>query len=123
MSAVHVPEAGKKGGSCFFFFWGTACDSDLSCDDNHVCQDNAEPGKLCGDYASGLDCMATLWCLACEDDVVTYCRYIFPLCHTSSKGKSVSQRRVTETNTENDVYISNVIELNYYMYGKCELLV
>ena len=55
---------------CFF-------GAELSCDDNHVCQDNAKEGDLCGDYANGIDCVATLWCLTYDDDEVTHCRYIF----------------------------------------------
>ena len=62
MSAVHyVPEAGTKGGSCLKF-WGTACGSDLSCDDNHVCQDNAGFGQPYGDDANGIDCISPFWC-------------------------------------------------------------
>ena len=62
MSAVdYVPKAGTKGGSCLIF-WGTACDTDLSCDDNHVCQDNAGPGQPCGSDANGIDCVADYWC-------------------------------------------------------------
>ena len=61
MSAVHyVPDAGK-GESCLEVF-GTSCGSDLSCDDNHVCQDNAKPGELCGPAANGIDCVAGYWC-------------------------------------------------------------
>ena len=61
MSAVHVPEAGIKGGSCLIF-WGTSCGEDLSCDDNHVCQDNAGPGQPCGYDANGIDCVADYYC-------------------------------------------------------------
>ena len=67
ISAVHVPEAGTKGGSCLFF-WGTSCDSDLSCDDNHVCQDNAGPRQPCGYDASGIDCVADYWCKNVNDN-------------------------------------------------------
>ena len=62
LSAVHyVPEAGTKGGSCLFF-WGTSCGSNLSCDDNHVCQDNAGFHQPCGPDANGIDCAAGYWC-------------------------------------------------------------
>ena len=61
MSAVHyVPDAGK-GESCLRI-WGTSCGEDLSCDDNHVCQDNAGPGQPCGPAANGIDCVAGYWC-------------------------------------------------------------
>ena len=78
MNVVHyVPEAGTKGGSCLFF-WGTACGSELSGDDNHVCQDNAKEGDLCGDYANSIDCASDLWCLTYYPNVdnsdVTHCR-------------------------------------------------
>ena len=57
MSAVHVvPDAGK--GEACLIFWGTSCDTGLSCDDNHVCQENAKQGETCGSSANGIDCVA-----------------------------------------------------------------
>ena len=35
--------------------WETACGPDLSCEDDHVCQENAGPGQPYGDAANGID--------------------------------------------------------------------
>ena len=67
MSAVHyVPDAGK--GEACLEFWGTSCGSELSCDNNHVCQDNAGPGQPCGNDANGIDCVAGYYCQTYTDD-------------------------------------------------------
>ena len=67
MSAVHyVPDAGK--GEACLEFWGASCDTGLSCDNNHVCQDNAGPGQPCGNDANGIDCVAGYYCQTNTDD-------------------------------------------------------
>ena len=67
MSAVHyVPDAGK-GEPCFKIL-GTSCGWELSCDDNHVCQDNAGFNQPCGDDASGIDCISPFYCCTYNSD-------------------------------------------------------
>ena len=46
-----------------------AIDWNLSCDNDHVCQENAEPGQPCEHNANGIDCVPVIGVIVIGRDI------------------------------------------------------